>query len=110
MKGGYLSDRFIQGAPLGEDSFYQLHWSLVDIFCYFSHHLVSIPPVGWINTAHRTGVSVIGTFITEWEAGRNICRRLFESESTALCTAEKLADIAKHYKVCSCQNKYLNHL
>lgn len=39
-------------------SFY--HWAGIDIFCYFSHHLVTVPPLGWINVAHAHGVKIIG--------------------------------------------------
>ncbi|CAI2737969.1 unnamed protein product [Dicrocoelium dendriticum] len=27
-------------------------WHLIDIFVYFSHHLITVPPIGWINLAH----------------------------------------------------------
>lgn len=40
--------------------FYVAHWWYMDIFVYFSHHLVTIPPVGWINAAHKHGVRVLG--------------------------------------------------
>eukprot|EP01119_Soliformovum_irregulare_P002027 TRINITY_DN1205_c2_g1_i1.p1 TRINITY_DN1205_c2_g1~~TRINITY_DN1205_c2_g1_i1.p1 ORF type:complete len:459 (+),score=149.38 TRINITY_DN1205_c2_g1_i1:171-1379(+) len=44
-------------------------WQHLDIFCYFSHERVTIPPSAWTNVAHRHGVQMIGTFITEWEQG-----------------------------------------
>ncbi|CAL8103205.1 unnamed protein product [Calicophoron daubneyi] len=40
-------------------------WHLIDIFVYFSHHLITVPPISWINLAHRQGVRVYGTFILE---------------------------------------------
>lgn len=45
---------------------YFLH---TDIFIYFSHRLVTIPPQAYINVCHQFGVKVLGTFITEWEKG-----------------------------------------
>jgi hypothetical protein len=30
----------------------------VDVFVYFSHHLVTVPPPGWIHAAHKHGVKV----------------------------------------------------
>lgn len=45
------------------------YWQYVDLFVYFSHHRVTIPPPCWTNAAHRNGVKVLGTLITEWEPG-----------------------------------------
>lgn len=57
MRGNYKDDRFVQGAR--DPNFYaDPRWSSVDVFVYFSHHLVVIPPVGWIDAAHRNGTQV----------------------------------------------------
>lgn len=40
-----------------------------DIFIYFSHRFVTIPPQPYINIGHQYGVKVLGNLITEWEAG-----------------------------------------
>lgn len=45
------------------DGFEFFRWSCIDIFVYFSHHLVTIPPLGWINAAHKNGVMVLGNKI-----------------------------------------------
>lgn len=37
-------------------------WHCIDTFVYFSHHLVTIPPPGWINAAHTNGVPVRALF------------------------------------------------
>ena len=42
---------------------------MIDIFVYFSHNFVTIPPVGWVNAGHRNGITVLGTFITEFKDG-----------------------------------------
>ncbi|VDK34673.1 unnamed protein product [Dibothriocephalus latus] len=53
MAGGYLEfDRTIK--PTAEfPSFRYVHWHLIDVFVYFSHQNITIPPIGWINVAHR---------------------------------------------------------
>lgn len=54
-----MSSRFIQGSKVQNPySFY--HWQYIDIFVYFSHHTVTIPPVCWTNAAHRHGVCMLG--------------------------------------------------
>ncbi|CAN0009123.1 unnamed protein product [Laminaria digitata] len=93
LAGGYGEDRFVQGG--GFDRAYRMYdWGLVDIFVYFSHNLVTIPPAGWIDVAHRHGTRVLGTFITEWEAGHGVCAELLRSEETAERAAAQLTRIA----------------
>lgn len=94
--------RFIQGSAT-HNPYVFYHWRYIDIFIYFSHHTVTIPPVCWTNAAHRNGVPVLGegkasckgsprrilglpgrtadaglttspgTFITEWTDGEKLC-------------------------------------
>lgn len=97
MKGGYLEDRFIDGTD-AHDSYVFYHWSIVDTFIYFSHHLVTIPPYGWINAAHMHGVKVLGTVITEWTDGQKVWERVFESTEETKKFADALIYIAKFYK------------
>ncbi|ETE62741.1 Cytosolic endo-beta-N-acetylglucosaminidase, partial [Ophiophagus hannah] len=97
MKGGYLEDRFIQGAKV-RDPYVFYHWCYIDIFVYFSHHLVTIPPVVWTNAAHRNGVLMLGTFITEWMEGEKTCESFLAGEEEAyLAVAKQLAAIAEFY-------------
>jgi hypothetical protein len=57
FKGGYQEDKWVQGKE-GMEGYVLWHWHLVDVFVYFSHSLVTIPPPGWINAAHKHGVPV----------------------------------------------------
>ncbi|KAK9124615.1 hypothetical protein Sjap_014217 [Stephania japonica] len=93
MAGGYLDDRWIQGG--GNEGAYAIwHWYLIDVFVYFSHNLVTIPPPCWTNAAHKHGVKVLGTFITEWEKGRAICDKLLSTKESAQMYAERLTELA----------------
>jgi hypothetical protein len=99
MKGNYLkSDKYNFGGEF-LDPFPILYWQYIDIFCYFSHELVSIPPLGWINTCRRHGSSVLGTFITEWEAGEQTCKDLFYSVESSTKVANILVNIAEDYSL-----------
>lgn len=66
--GGYQEDDIPTGKQL-QTMYNFRHWNCVDIFVYFSHANVAPPPPGWINAAHRHGVQVLGTIMTEWDQG-----------------------------------------
>ena len=53
MMGGYLEDRFNQGfeGETADTGYHFRHWANIDYFVYFSHHFVTLPPVGWIAAA-----------------------------------------------------------
>ncbi|KAJ9160380.1 hypothetical protein P3X46_025787 [Hevea brasiliensis] len=93
MQGGYGDDKWVQGGS-NPEAYAIWHWYLIDVFVYFSHYLVTLPPPCWTNTAHRHGVKVLGTFITEWDDGRRICDKLLETEESARMYAERLAELA----------------
>lgn len=57
MKGGYVDDKWVQGCG-NNKGFAIWNWYLMDVFVYFSHSLVTLPPPCWTNTAHRHGVKV----------------------------------------------------
>ncbi|KAG2318029.1 hypothetical protein Bca52824_021151 [Brassica carinata] len=87
MKGGYVEDKWVQGCENDD-------WYLMDVFVYFSHSLVTIPPPCWTNTAHRHGVKVLGTFITEWDEGKATCNEMLSTKEPAQMYAERLAELA----------------
>ncbi|XP_061568074.1 cytosolic endo-beta-N-acetylglucosaminidase isoform X2 [Cololabis saira] len=96
MMGGYLDDRFVQGAN-SETPYAFYHWQYIDIFNYFTHHLVTIPPAVWTNAAHKHGVVVLGTFITEWDDGAKMCEAFLKDEESYRAVADKLVQISKYY-------------
>ncbi|XP_072225317.1 cytosolic endo-beta-N-acetylglucosaminidase [Leuresthes tenuis] len=93
MMGGYLDDRFVQGTNT-EIPYVFYHWQYIDIFNYFTHHLVTIPPAVWTNAAHKHGVIVLGTFITEWTEGAAICEAFLKDEESYRVVADKLVQIS----------------
>ncbi|XP_057717426.1 cytosolic endo-beta-N-acetylglucosaminidase [Corythoichthys intestinalis] len=95
MMGGYLDDRFVQGTA-AEAPYAFYHWQYIDIFNYFTHNLVSIPPAVWTNAAHKHGVLVLGTFITEWTDGAATCEA-FLNEERYREVADKLVQLSYYY-------------
>lgn len=94
MAGGYTDDdKWVQGGS-NPDAYAIWHWYLIDVFVYFSHSLVTVPPPCWTNAAHKHGVKVLGTFITEWDEGRVICNALLSTKESAQIYAERLAELA----------------
>ncbi|XP_061557621.1 cytosolic endo-beta-N-acetylglucosaminidase isoform X2 [Phycodurus eques] len=96
MMGGYLDDRFVQGTA-AEAPYAFYHWQHIDIFNYFTHNLVSIPPAVWTNAAHKHGVLVLGTFITEWSDGEATCEAFLQEEELYCEVADKLVEMSRHY-------------
>ncbi|WKY01040.1 hypothetical protein Q1695_015216 [Nippostrongylus brasiliensis] len=100
MKGGYLDEESDNGIILTADipnPYVFLNWWNIDIFCYFSHNFVTIPPIAYINVAHTHGCLALGTFITEWIEGKKLCEKILESEENVKRTVECLVSIANHY-------------
>ncbi|XP_078446814.1 cytosolic endo-beta-N-acetylglucosaminidase 1-like isoform X2 [Wolffia australiana] len=93
MAGGYGDDKWVQGGS-NSNAYTLWQWHHMDVFVYFSHKLVTIPPPCWINAAHTHGVKVLGTFILEWDEGRDICQSLLQSTISAQMYAERLVEIA----------------
>lgn len=61
LQGGYGDDKWVQGGT-NPDAYAIWHWYLIDVFVYFSHYLVTLPPPCWTNAAHRHGVKVLFLF------------------------------------------------
>ncbi|XP_029944494.1 cytosolic endo-beta-N-acetylglucosaminidase [Salarias fasciatus] len=97
MMGGYLDDRFVQGAA-AEAPYAFYHWNHIDVFNYFSHQLVTVPPAVWTSAAHRHGVLVLGTFITEWTDGAALCEAFLKDEESYRAVADKLVQISHWYR------------
>ena len=57
LQGGYGQDSLFGGGT-DPEQFALYAWHLIDIFVYFSHNLVTIPPSGWTAAAHLHGVKV----------------------------------------------------
>ncbi|KAM3597514.1 uncharacterized protein V6R79_005558 [Siganus canaliculatus] len=86
-----LDDRFVQGTS-SEAPYAFYHWHHIDVFNYFTHNMVTIPPAVWTNAAHKHGVLVLGTFITEWSDGAAACEAFLKDEESYRAVADKLAD------------------
>ncbi|KZV25990.1 cytosolic endo-beta-N-acetylglucosaminidase-like [Dorcoceras hygrometricum] len=93
MAGGYTDDRFVQGGT-NADAYAIWHWYLIDVFVYFSHSLVTLPPPCWTNTAHRHGVKSLGTFIMEHNEGKKLADKLLSTKDSAHMYAERLTELA----------------
>eukprot|EP00347_Sterkiella_histriomuscorum_P019439 403341624 len=71
---GSLEEKYSQGLNNHtseiQKSWYRFnHWSHIDIFVFFGHYTVTIPPPAYIDIAHQHGVKMLGTLIFEWDEG-----------------------------------------
>ena len=90
--GGYHDYESIRPAFLADKLYACNYLQYVDTFIYFSHKLVSVPPPTWINTMHRNGVKILGTFIVE--PGKTNVERMLHQVSGELIVAKQLAAMA----------------
>lgn len=51
----------IDGSP-NSKAYSFIQWNLIDVFVYFSHHFITIPPPCWVHAAHLHGVPILGIF------------------------------------------------
>ncbi|THD27800.1 Cytosolic endo-beta-N-acetylglucosaminidase [Fasciola hepatica] len=89
MAGGYLKADREFGMTDVYPAFRFTRWHLIDIFIYFSHHFVTLPPLSWINLAHRQGVRVYGTLIFE----------SYDEKFQAIFVEDENLDSFNHFKL-----------
>ena len=53
MMGGYTQDHHLNNLQLDTHPYRFYNWHLIDIFIYFSHHLITIPTASYINICHN---------------------------------------------------------
>eukprot|EP00177_Eucheuma_denticulatum_P001350 GFKZ01002450.1.p1 GENE.GFKZ01002450.1~~GFKZ01002450.1.p1 ORF type:complete len:1107 (+),score=139.69 GFKZ01002450.1:184-3504(+) len=73
------------------------HWAYVDLFVYYSRYLVTVPPVGYIEAAHRHGTLVLGALVFQGEEGGVELGKVLASFKTRARAASQLAALAKFY-------------
>jgi hypothetical protein len=102
-KGNYVKDE--DDSPLGyfphnDGLHYFLQFpSLVDIFIYFSHNKISVPPVSWTNTLHRQGILSLGTLIFEGTSDQKSLDALVErAEDGHFKYVKALVKLCLHYR------------
>jgi endo-beta-N-acetylglucosaminidase D len=92
-RNNYLPYEASQGTTQARKDYIMEYWQHVEIFNYFSHRRISIPPPAWINAGHRNGAQVFGTFIIEPYSGDNP-KLIFDKHSPEPDTMKyKLPDI-----------------
>lgn len=63
--GGFHDYESVRPSAMKCDMYTCNYLQYIDLFIYFSHKLVCIPPPTWTNSMHRNGVRILGTFILE---------------------------------------------
>ncbi|KAF9580926.1 hypothetical protein BGW38_002237, partial [Lunasporangiospora selenospora] len=91
----YAEDALPQGNDY-ERIYSVQYWNYVDIFIYFSHNLITIPPPSWTNAAHRNGVRCLGTIITEWTKGLLEVDELVSGPGLPL-SIDRTDDVDRHW-------------
>ena len=91
--GGYHDYESVRPCLRDERMYACNYPQYVDTLIYFSHKLVCVPPPTWINTMHRNGVKVLGTFIVE--PGKAHVERMLTQVNDGFIIAKQLAAMAE---------------
>lgn len=98
-KGNYLDDKFVNGTSRKWEEYRFYNWNCIDIFCYFSHKLVTIPTLQFLNAAHKNGVKVLGTLIVENTDGHAALHNdILSSDEQAERVADCLVELTMRLK------------
>ncbi|KAF8454938.1 glycosyl hydrolase family 85-domain-containing protein [Terfezia claveryi] len=100
FKGGYLAHEAAQGVASSETVYTCEYLQFINIFVYFSHKRVAVPPASWINLMHKNGVKILGTFLVEHDTGAVELRKIFREGTDspdASFYANQLVSLAKTY-------------
>jgi len=95
MYGGYIpdGDLYPQGTP--NPNYYAFNfWQYVDIFSYFTHHWVAVPPPSWINAGHRNGVPILGNLTPPYGDNGSFVQPMLDATDLYV---EQLVAIAQYY-------------
>jgi hypothetical protein len=68
-------------------------WQCCDMFVFFSHARVSVPPARWIDNCHENDCLCLGTIVAEWDHGAQDTALLLDP-STRSQLAQRLAEVA----------------
>ena len=100
FKGGYLPHEAAQGVESSATVYTCEYLQYIDTFVYFSHKLVAIPPVSWINLMHKNGVKILGTILVEGDSGDSDLRKIFKQSPDgpdSTFYANQFVSLAKTY-------------
>ena len=98
FKGGYregddsyfASARHAAGAAMVQDAYFAQYLAITDIFVYFSHAFITIPPTEWIRCCRKHAVSIFGTLIIEHGAGQWFSSRVLASAASKRAVVDRL--------------------
>ena len=97
-------DKLIFGNKNHQFLFKFNNWHNIDIFIFFGHYAVVIPPPAYIRVAHMNGVKILGTIVCEGNRGadeiKNILSGAFvegTSQTSIKRYGDQLAQIAKDF-------------
>jgi hypothetical protein len=71
------------------------YWQYVDLFYYYLHELVSVPPTVWVDAAHRNGVAALGTLTSDCDGCGHEMDTLFQRHRSR--AVQKLRRLAAAY-------------